>query len=169
MNDERLEPSAEFYEAFGRAMLRAQALEDILITLFAALHLSEEESHSTIRALMDAKYKQTLGRIIRDFTKKANIPKSLEEIMLVALEARNWLTHRFFREFGMAALSEEMQDIAINKLEECDELFDALMCECFYLTMDLHIANGESEEEVRAGMLEAQARDVQQLLDKYKG
>lgn len=168
MNDDRIEPSPEFFEALGRAMFRAQAMEDILITLFAALHLSEEESKETVKALMTAKYKQTLGKIIRDFAKKANIPKSLEDILLIALESRNWLAHRFFREFGMAGLSIEMQEIAINKLKECDELFDALMCECYYLTIDLHIANGETKEQIHSEMLEAQSQNVKDLLSKYK-
>lgn len=118
---------------------------------------------------MDAKYKQTLGRIIRDFSKKVEISEQLAEIMAVALDARNWLAHRFFREFGMSALSEEMQDIAIKKLNECGELFDALMCECFYFTVDLNIANGETEEEIRKGLLEAQTADVKALIDKYRG
>lgn len=169
MKDDRIEPSKEFFEEFGRTMFRAQALEYILITLFAALHLSEEESDETIQKLMDAKYKQTLGRIIRDFAKKAEIPESLQEIMQVALEARNWLVHRFFREFGMAGLSIEMQEVAIDKLKECDELFDALSAECFHFSFDLQVSNGATEEEIRAGMLEAQALEVQQLLDKYKG
>ncbi|MDF2182721.1 hypothetical protein [Neptuniibacter sp. CAU 1671] len=168
MTDERIEPSPAFFEAFGRAMFRAQALEDILITCFAALHVPEKESQETIKKLMDAKYKQTLGRIINDFGRKANIPESLREIMLTALDARNWLAHRFFREFGLAGLSEDLESIAVHKLKECDELFDALAAECFYLAMDIHIQNGETEQEIRKGMLKAQAFGVEQLLNKYK-
>jgi len=168
MNDEIMEPSAEFFEAYGRAMFGALALEDILITCFAALHVPEKESHHTIRKLMDAKYKQALGRIINDFCNKAKAPESLRNIMLTALEARNWLAHHFFREFGLAGLSERMQLIAISKLKECDELFGALAAECFYLAMDIQIKNGESEQEIREGMLKAQAFGVEQLLEKYK-
>lgn len=169
MNDDRLEPSKEFFECFGRAMFRAQAMEDILITLIGALHLSESETNETVKALMEAKYKQPLGRIIKAFARKANISEELQEIMQVALEARNWLAHRFFREFGVAALSEEMQDIAIDKLRECDELFDALMSEIYLLTIDIHIANGETIEGIENDVLQAQSKEVQGLLDRYKG
>ena len=118
---------------------------------------------------MDAKYKQTLGRIIRDFSKKIELSEEAQEIFVVALDARNWLAHRFFREYGMAALSGEMQSTAINKLNECGRLFDALMGECFYLSVDLSVASGESEEKIRQEMLEVQASDVRTLIDKYRG
>jgi len=159
MEDNRLIPKEEFFYELGLTVFQAQALEDILITLFATLHVSEETAHEAIRNLMDIKYKQSLGKIIKDVSKKVVIPQEILAELEEALEKRNWVVHHFFREFGMAALSLEAQDMAIVKLKECRELFDNLCAHVYEQVKVRELDSGESEESFN--------KDLETICNEY--
>jgi hypothetical protein len=158
MIDERPIPGKEFFAALGFALFQAQALEDVLVSLFASSNLSPAKSGEMIRALMDTRYKQTLGRLVRDASEELELSADLEEKLAAAVEKRNWVAHRFFREFGMASLSEEAQGRAVGKLTEVTKLLDALCTEIFHLARQRLVNTGQQEAEIRDS-LEGKAAD----------
>lgn len=163
MEDDRLIPREDFFYELGLAVFQAQALEDVLVLLFASLHLSEAETRDAIRSIMDAKYRQTLGKIIRDLSSKIKIPEEIGNELEIALVKRNWIVHHFFREYGLAALSDEAQNEAIVKLRSCREIFDGLCTHVYHQARAQMIQAGDSD----AAISQDQERIHSEFMEKY--
>jgi hypothetical protein len=163
MEDDRLIPRDDFFYELGITVFQAQALDDVLVTLFASLHFPEADTHEAVRSIMDAKYRQTLGKIIRDLSHKIDIPEEIKNELEVALAKRNWVVHHFFREYGLAALSDEAQDEAISRLRECRETFDILCAHVYYQARAQMFKSGDSE----AAISQDQERIYREFTEKY--
>lgn len=102
----------------GLACLNAQALEDGMASLFAVSELVQkgETARPTLRALLDARYVQTLGRLINDAAAQLGLSLELTEILRQALQQRNWLVHHFYREHGHVAFNAELKVKVTEKL-----------------------------------------------------
>lgn len=125
----------EAYAFFGLAAYMAQVLEHGAINL--ALAASLPEVHLVTRQLFEkintSLEKQTFGQLLTACKKAVNIPQATSERLTEALELRNMLAHRYFREraeefmseAGRQHMKEELQ-VIIGKLHEADNLLEAI-------------------------------------------
>lgn len=91
----------------GLALLNAQALEYSIVTLFAINKLLIDGKWSKdIRNLMKSKYRQTLGKLLNDVSKKIKLKSDIESRLFEALKMRNWVVHNYFREFAPVIASD---------------------------------------------------------------
>ena len=105
--------------ALGMACFQGQSLEHTLVSLFAASKVADL-GHWTpeIRQLMDHRYAQTLGRLVRDATKDLDLPASIQAELEDSLAKRNWVIHHFYREYGAAGLSNSLARKATHRLNK---------------------------------------------------
>jgi hypothetical protein len=107
------------------ASFQAQSLEQSLVSLFAVTFALENEAwESKIRTLMDTRYNQTLGKLIRNAAKELHLTAELTTELEDALQKRNWVTHHFFREYGAIALSTSLLYEATQRLEAIWLMFE---------------------------------------------
>lgn len=150
--------------ALGMASFQAQALEYALVSLHAATALkNEKENRETIRLLMDARYQQTLGRLIKDAFKQLEIPVKLKENLENALQKRNWVTHHFFREYGGTGFNPELQLKATNILNEIWPFLETTTDSVLSLVIERMQESGQTESEINNGIERALESYIQDL------
>lgn len=96
----------EVYHDAGRALEAACLLETELGTCLLVLDALETGSFAKADAdaylrLREAIDSNTLGQSIRAIKRKLSITEDIDSVFLDALEARNFLAHRFFLHHGM--------------------------------------------------------------------
>ncbi len=149
-----------FAVALGMASFQAQSLEHSLVSLFAATSISGHEAwEPRIRTLMDTRYNQTLGKLIRDAAKELHLTADLTIELEDALQKRNWVTHHFFREYGAIALSPSLLFEATQRLEAIWPMFATTANNIHQLVIGQLVKSGRSEEQVKAG--------IEHALDRY--
>ena len=96
----------DFLAQLGLALLNAQALEYSLVTLFAASKEADcdDADRLDVRTLMDARYAQTLGRLVRDAVDQLGLHGKLASDLEAALVRRNWLVHGMYRDCAAASI-----------------------------------------------------------------
>jgi len=146
----------EMTSALGMATLQAQALEYSLVTLYAVTVLKNEKSKKyIIQKLMDTRYKQTLGKLIKDAFEILNIPISLQQDLKDALEKRNWVTHHFFRKYGAIGLNVKLHKKATQELIDIWLFLETVSEAVHTLTMQRLKDTGKSEIEISEGIDQA--------------
>lgn len=114
----------DVYHDAGKALELAQLLETEIGTALLALDALETKSFvrpdaDAYRRLLDAIDKQTLGRSLTKIRKQLDLTENLEVLFTEALNARNFLAHRFFPHHGLAifesdgcaAMAQHIQDL----------------------------------------------------------
>jgi len=66
---------------------------------------------------------QTLGRLLADTRKRVRFEKGAEELLVTALERRNFLAHHFFKKRAEDFMSRAGRDQMIAELDEICERF----------------------------------------------
>ena len=139
--------------ALGMASFQAQALEHSLVSLYASTFvLNKGKWDIEVRELMDTRYNQTLGRLIRDAAKELNINDNLEAELENALKERNWVTHHFFREYGAIGMSQKLLDEATKKLEDLWPYFEKVASQVSELAIQRRIQSGLTREQVNSNI-----------------
>ncbi len=142
--------------ALGMASFQAQALEYSLVSLHAATALHKNQLDRTmIQSLMDTRYKQTLGKLIKDAFSQLEIPEELKEKLEDALEKRNWVTHHFFREYGAVGHSQELQQKATSLLNETWPFLEQVSDSVHNLVVQRLRESGKSDIEINDGIQHA--------------
>lgn len=138
------------------ASFQAQSLEQSLVSLFAVTFALENEAwESKIRTLMDTRYNQTLGKLIRDAAKELHLTSELTTELEDALQKRNWVTHHFFREYGAIALSTSLLYEATQRLEAIWPMFEKTANNIHILVIEQLVKSGKSEAQIQAGIEQA--------------
>ena len=133
----------------GLALLNAQALEYSIVTLFATNKLLIDGKWSKdIRHLMKSKYKQTLGKLLNDVSRKINLKSDLKSRLFEALKMRNWVVHNYFREFAPVIASDILTDKAIKKLYKTALFFEQISDEINEINLKLMQQSGKSGEDI---------------------
>jgi len=133
----------------GLALLNAQALEYSIVTLFAINKLLIDGKWSKdIRNLMKSKYKQTLGKLLNDVSKKIKLKSDLESRLFEALKMRNWVVHNYFREFAPVIASNIIRDKATKKLYKTALFFEQVSDEINEINFKLMQQSGRSGEDI---------------------
>jgi hypothetical protein len=111
--------------AFGAASYNAQVLERKLVillsTLFAARNLPAADM--AFDRGMDRFGVSTFGELIRKLCQVLKVSASLEKQLRDALDARNYLAHRFFWEHAEDELSETSRARMVSGLSGLSEQF----------------------------------------------
>lgn len=123
--DEKSEQCKEVYAHAGLALYWAQCLEKSLEN-FLCLHGQSSGECVTLTeldALEGRVEAQTLGRLFNDTRKQARFDKGAEELLATALDRRNFIAHRFFKERAEAFMSRAGRDQMIVELIEIQDCF----------------------------------------------
>jgi hypothetical protein len=100
MEEKIREDEAPMYLEAGRALMEAQNLEMFLSSLIA-IQQSRFPKSTNVPRLSDlyAEHdRKTLGRLLKDVKKHVNLDSDFEKDLQQALNYRNLLVHRYFRE-----------------------------------------------------------------------
>jgi len=112
-----------------------------------------------IRKIMDTRYHHTLGKLVREAAGKVDLSDHALGFLEIALPARNWLAHHFYRQYAPAALSEPIHLRAITLIRHARELFEATLDELGKETVRILGEAGISQEEAQQAA-EAAMRSV---------
>src|SRR5690349_7509528 len=106
----------DFLHALGGAVFHAQSLEYVLVSLYAITSIASGTpiGSDIIRKVMDTRYAQTLGQLIRNAAKDLALSPDLTDLLETSLKERNWLVHHFFREYGAVYQSPKLAHRAIT-------------------------------------------------------
>lgn len=118
----------EVYAYFGLAMYMAQCLErKLAITLATRYGPGPTEiTRAEYDDLLNRLFSRTLGQLVRDIGKLAELNPEEEERLQRALRKRNWLAHRYFWERAADFFSEAGRVLMIRELQEAVKTFEAL-------------------------------------------
>lgn len=119
-SDSENDECRDVYAFFGLAMFYAQVIEE---ALGALITLSQYPLTNTqADQIMDRLDACTLGTLLRELRKHLSFEAGLETTFQRALERRNYLAHRFFRDHAVNFMT------GSGRLRMIDELTDATEC-----------------------------------------
>lgn len=112
----------DVYRKFGEAAEAAQLLETELGTMLILLEatndgLITEPNPERAKDIFDSINRHTLGQLLNKLNNKTQLLDDLETLLLKAREARNRLSHSFFREHNFRRNSDEGRALMLEDLE----------------------------------------------------
>lgn len=153
----------EVYARYGLAMFHAQGFEHALITLIMA-HLTAErpESHerngaNDFRELMDELHSRTAGRLLARLRQSPGLSEPLDDLLKKAVQVRNRLAHRWFRERGLNFASVEGMQVMVDDLDDAMETLRSAGAQAYALAIQTFMAMGIDE------------RDIERVRDRLAG
>ena len=158
----------EVFARYGLAMYYAQCLEHQLGLMLASMcnHEFLDTPHEDRDALFDQELSKTLGKMAQNLKKAMPVSPTLEDRLARAVEIRNWLAHRYFRERTREILSVRGRDVMISELQERADFLQALDSEFTGLMEKWLSRMGVSSEDIRAEMQDSLTREqAPQALD----
>jgi hypothetical protein len=119
--DQEEQKHRDVYAQFGRAAYYAQCLEATLTNILVATGSLEGKSKTEedVSAL-EAELQKPLGTLIGKVRAKHQLPPQTEEMIRKALQDRNFLIHRFFRERSWGFVTTEGRQKLIAELREIE-------------------------------------------------
>ena len=126
--DSESEQIKEVYAHFGLAMYMAQCLErGLAITLATRYGPGPTKiTRAGFDELLDRLFSRTLGQLVREIGRLAELNEEEEERLQQALHKRNWLAHRFFWDRAADFTSRARRVSMIQELQEAVNTFEAL-------------------------------------------
>jgi hypothetical protein len=153
------ESAKEFLAELGIAVFAAQAMEYTLTTLFAVTATGQVPKPK-ISELMDERFSRTLGRLVRDAATALDLPDSLAENLQLALDARNWLIHHFYREYAPSAVDRDLRAKGLVRLRAARQLFETTSGMLMSESTSRLVARGSSVQDIEANAAAAVDRYV---------
>lgn len=144
----------EVYARYGLAMFHAQAFEHGLITLIMA-HVTAERHQAgeprgadAFRELMDDLYSRTAGRLLARLRENPGLGEPLDDLLREAVDVRNHLAHRWFRERGLDFGSAEGMQGMVDDLDGAMETLRAAGAQAYALAVQTFMAMGINERDI---------------------
>ena len=159
-DDDKDEHVKNVYAHFGLAMYFAQVLEHGLANTMVCAELLPRRAGKPVPkkaweaefdAFMNEQYQQTLGRLIRALKNATSIPPDLEDLLIAALEKRNYLAHQYFRERAETFMSWKGREKMIEELQGAQKLFDNAEARLTAIERQLREKYGLTDERLRPG------------------
>ena len=144
----------EVFARYGVAMYYAQCLEHQLGLMLASMcnHGFLTVPHEARDALFDQELSKALGKMAQGLKKTMPVSPTLKDRLTRAVEVRNWLAHRYFRERAREILSLRGREVMISELQERADFLQALDNE-FTGIMEKWLSRmGVSSEDIRVEM-----------------
>ena len=132
MNQGHLDPESEHirevYAHFGLAMYMAQCLERGLAVTLATRYGPgpTKISRTQYDELLEKLFSRTLGQLVKEIGRLAELNANERDQLQEALSKRNWLAHRYFWERTIDLVSESGRASMIKELQEATDSFQAL-------------------------------------------
>ena len=144
----------EVFARYGVAMYYAQCLEHQLGLMLASMcnHGFLSTPQDARDALFDQELSKTLGKMAQSLKEALPVPPTLEDRLTRAVEIRNWLAHRYFRERAREILSVRGREVMISELQERADFLQVLDGEFTGITEKWLSRMGVSSEDIRAEM-----------------
>lgn len=113
----------EVYAFFGFAAYTAQVVEAALLNLLVGLDLAGQPaiSREQFEQAFDQADRKTLGQLLRKIALQTALGSDVESVLGEALDARNYLCHRFFGDHAEDFLSAAGRREMIAELRELTE------------------------------------------------
>lgn len=160
----------ELYCEFGRAGELAQLMEMeagnlalVYATMLVDTSRITDEQREFFRALVQDVNKRTFGNLFLQIQNLGQIGSSILDTVNDALEKRNYLTHKFFREHNFAIGSVEGRKTMLAELLEIQASLSLANAVLLGMTESLAKVLGHkvlSEQEVLTLMAEAKRVDI---------
>jgi hypothetical protein len=118
---------SQVYNRFGIAAHTASEIEGKLVIILSAVYHKEK----TFLAIEDyyrlfAEHsRKTLGQLVKLFRERASLPEYFDETVTEALDRRNYLIHRFFRDKADDFKSPNGCDALVTQLVTINDSLDA--------------------------------------------
>lgn len=120
------------YAEFGIASEKAQVLEveaGNVVLLFMAIGVDPnsitDEERASFHILLDDVNRKTLGNLLKRIKSLVSFEDSLIETIDSALERRNYLAHKFFRNHNFAIFSPDGKRAMVEDLRDASAKIDA--------------------------------------------
>ena len=113
----------EVHRCFGAAMDQAQNVEFSLANMFLSSKLPErhKKKRSELDAMSEEQSGKTMGRLLKDVIKACGLSPEVIERLSKALDTRNMLAHRYFRERTIEFMSKNGRRTMIQELMEMEK------------------------------------------------
>ncbi|MGH7325333.1 MAG: hypothetical protein ACREJ9_11885 [Candidatus Rokuibacteriota bacterium] len=148
----------DLYTVFGNAVYWAQTLEHTLVNVLALERLVRKERFTVdeFDQFMVRQFKQTLGQPIGILKANVDVKEGFADRLACALEVRNLLVHRYFRERVQDLTSDEGRRRLIEELSTFRGDLRSVHQELYLLMAPFRETVGISEDDLR--------RDIERLL-----
>jgi hypothetical protein len=152
--ESELEENKELYARFGLAVYLAQLTEYALITLMVASRLSQRGhlTRNEVNSVTQRASRKTLGILIRDLKRHIVVPVTLARDLYKAIELRNRLVHRYFRQREVEMVTPEGRGAMIEELKEWRDFLEDVNETLDKMTQDMMAEQGVTEEVIAAEM-----------------
>ncbi len=149
-SDPESEQTKEMYAWYGLAMFHAQCLEKQLGIVLATKYGPGPTriTRGQFEDLLNSRFSRTLGQLVREIRKLANLSEGEAEQLQAALVKRNWLAHHYFWDRAVDFMSEAGRDSMIEELQEAAHTFHVLDELIHRETEEWGEARGVSQEVV---------------------
>lgn len=138
-----------FLREYGLAFFTSQTLEFTMISLIGLNNkIGKFEVEKTTQEVMDTFFGKTMGSAANKILRKIDIGEDLSEKLPIALEARNWLVHNFYREYSAIVSVADRIDDVIELVRKARVLFEDTIDSINDEIMKLYSTIGMSQEEV---------------------
>lgn len=160
-NEDVSEHAKTVYAHFGLAFYHGQVLEHGIVNALVVLDLIPNQARSAgtpekwanlVDKFYDDHFRLTLGPMMNALRRVTNVPPKLEGLLVKALETRNWLGHRYFRERAKYFMSPKGRDMMIAELEKARDMIHEAVVELEAIERPLAEKYGVTEDKVRREM-----------------
>lgn len=148
------------------ALVNAQGIESMLVNLFAIAEIGNgaKAGDEHVGSIMETRYAQTLGRVLKDAAASLNLDPELVDGLFSALSKRNWLVHNSMREYYPAVENADLRRIFYLKLKRMRQEFERLSSVLHNLCLDRMAALGRDREEIEASVRRKTEEYTRELL-----
>lgn len=113
------------YRDFGKAAEHAQNFESALGSVLLVYEIFESEAKAEpnfdpyyYKDILNKIDRNTLGVLMRKVSERITVKSDITETFEVALKARNYLAHNFYRDQGLSIETETGRDAMVSRLVE---------------------------------------------------
>ena len=151
-SDSENDECRDVYAFFGLAMFYAQVIEEALGALIAISQYPLTKAQAN--QIMDRLDACTLGTLLRELRKHLLFEASLETTFQRALERRNYLAHRFFRDHAVDFMTGAGRRRMLDELTDATECFQELNAHMLAITLVVGRPIGISQEFIDRSIVE---------------
>ena len=156
----------EVYAHFGVAVYLAQVIEHGVVNLLSVTQIQQEAtSQIDYDERVSAVFRKTFGALVKKLGTQLDEDPGLVEDMGAALEKRNYVVHRFWRERVQLTRTAQGRNRLIAELQELQELFSSVDQRVDRVTFKYSEANGVTRQKVQE--LIRQQREMAEALGGY--
>jgi hypothetical protein len=128
----------------------AQVLEHGVVNAMFIARMPEREkvTRAEIDEFTAEQFAKSLGRMLKAMRRYVTVPPDVDTLLEEALGKRNWLAHRFFREFAEHFISAKGRDEMLAYLQDAQSVFQRAYKDLEALTKPIREKYGITDEAI---------------------